>query len=224
MYVDSYKYTTAEQRQGDELEYKIDEATSPDQTDIRSRTREYSPSLSPGPVIPLSSRVKMPGGKSKLVMLRDARNKANQRTESARAAAEEKRSTRHERGEFLSRDIRVWFEESCRQYTSLSRLPSWRPQDHSNAKRLLKEFGGDQLHETVTFFFEHWESYVTASRGRLHGIPTPSLLIAMKSQVFVDCELGKPPGVDSSKRDRVRGSEWDEEETPDMNPDGWGLD
>lgn len=188
----------------------------------RNTDLEYEPTLAP--VIPISARVTMPGKKSKLVMLRKAKDAARMRTENARKAAEEKRATRHERGEYLSRDIRVWFEDACRQHTSLSRLPSWRPQDHSNAKRLLKEFGGDQLKETVEWFFEHWDNYVAASRGRLHGIPTPSLLIAMKSQVFVDCELGKVPGVDSSKRDRVRGSEWDEGEMPVMDPDAWGLD
>ena len=176
------------------------------------------------PVTPISGRVTMKGGKSKLVMLREAKRKAADRTKKAREAAERKRATRHERGEYLSKDIRVWFEKACSQHSNLSRLPSWRPQDHTNAKRLLKEFGGDTLKDTVFWFFEHWDRYVAASGGKLHGIPTPSLLIAMKSQVFVDCELGRIPNIDRGKRSRVRGSEWDSETKPNMNPDDWGLD
>ena len=162
-------------------EYRVDDPPA------ETTTREYEPKTAQ--VVPISVRVEMKSGKSKLVMLREAKKRAEDRTENARAAAKEKRDTRHERGEYLSRDVRVWFEKACSQYTRLSRLPSWRPQDHTNAKRMLAEFGGDTLKGAVFWFFEHWEAYVAASKGKLNGIPTPSLMIAMKSQVFVDFEI-----------------------------------
>jgi hypothetical protein len=176
-------------------------------------------------LIQVSVSVKMPSDpKSKLVMLAAARAAANQRAETARAAADEKREQRKADKVANAKDVRRWFEIGCERYTSLSRLPSWRPQDWSNAKRMLEEFGQDTLEKAVLWFFEHWPKYVEASRGRLNGIPTPSLMIAMKSQVVPDCEMGRIPGEDTSKRNRVRGSEWSEAAKPALNPDEWGLD
>lgn len=169
-------------------------------------------------------RVQMTNSLSKLVALRNAKDSAKKRTEAAREARAKKIATRHERGEYNVKDVRHWFEKACKEHTALSRLPSWRPKDRENARRLLAEFGGETLKETTFWFFEHWESYVAASRGKLNGIPTPSLMIAMKSQVFVDCELNRVPGVDTSKKDRVRGSEWSDDTSPALDPSGWGLD
>jgi hypothetical protein len=163
---------------------------------------------------------------SKLVHLRNARVAAADRAANARAAAAAKRAAPDAPPKSLNaRDVRRWFETGCERHTKLSRLPSWRPQDWANAKRMLTEFG-PPLEATVLWFFEHWEKYVEASRGRLNGIPTPSLMIAMKSQVFPDCEAGRIPGVDTSKRDRVRASEWIESDkaASPVGPDQWGLD
>lgn len=176
-------------------------------------------------LIQLSVSVKMPSdSKSKLVMLRAARDAASQKAETARAAAEEKREQRKIDKVANAKDVRRWFEIGCEKHIGLSRLPSWRPQDWSNAKRMLEEFGQDAMEKTVAWFFENWSKYVAASRGRLNGIPTPSLMIAMKSQVFPDCEMGRVPGDDAAKRNRVRGSEWSEEAKPALDPDKWGLD
>jgi len=196
-----------------EREYEVHEP-------IEAPKRQYTP----GTVVPISARVTMIGTKDKLVMLRAAKERAKASSDRAVAGKKKKADERHARGEYKWQDMRLWFEEGCRNFIGLSHLPSWRPQDRENARRLLKEFGGATTKAASIWMFEHWEAYVTSSKGRLHGIPTPSLMIAMKSQIFPDCERNKVPGQDTSRRDRVRSSEWDEDAKPELNPDGWGLD
>ena len=187
---------------------------------------EYEPEPPAPPTAILSIGVKMPSDtRSKLVMLRNARQKAHDRTAAARAKKAEKDAARRSAGEFKWQDVRGWFEDACAEhFPQVSRLPSWNTVNKQNAKRLLEEFGGPAVEKTVHWFFRHWLAYQEASRGRLNGLPTPSLLIVMKAQVFIDCEMDRVPGVRGAAH-RVRKSEWDEDEgKPNLNPDEWGLD
>lgn len=177
-------------------------------------------------VVALSARVTTRTGRSKLVRLKEARRIAQEKSAKAREKKEERRAghVAADRTKALtSTDVRAWFEKAAKKFCpQLSRVPSWTVKDKVNAKRLLAEFGAKTTMDGVAFMWEHWEGYRTSSNGRLNGVPTPSLMYAMRGQVFTDMELGNVPGAPKNRTERVQLDEFDEDRDASCDGYGWG--
>jgi hypothetical protein len=163
-------------------------------------------------------RETMANGRQRLVDLAKAREKAREKAAKAREKRKRKPANWN--------TVKQWFVQGKNAHMpGLKVLPSWTVKDRTNAKRMLQEFGEELTKEAVMFFWEHFEDYRSASRGRLNGVPTPSLMYAMRSQVFTDCQLGRRPGQTSkSKMEALNRDEYSPErdDSPD-DPFGWGV-
>jgi hypothetical protein len=182
------------------------------QTSVPSEAEVYSP----GPVRHLM-RETMANGKQRLVDLRNSRKKASEKAANARHHKKKKPAN--------WQVVKGWFVAGKNSHMpELRVLPSWTVKERVNAKRMVDEFGEDLTREAVLFFWEHFEGYRTASKGRLNGVPTPSLMYAMRSQVFTDVQMGRIPGVTSKgKLEAVERDEYDEDRDGSPNdPFGWG--
>ena len=162
-------------------------------------------------------RYTMSDGRQKLVNLALAKRRAKEKAEHARSRRKTKPANWH--------DVKKWFVTAKNQHMpQLQVLPSWTVKDRTNAKRMVQEFGEDLTKQAVMFFWEHFEAYRSASRGRLNGVPTPSLMYAMRSQVFTDVQLDRRPGMSEQKQEALARDEYDESRdgAPD-DPFGWGV-
>lgn len=164
-------------------------------------------------------RETMANGKQRLVNLAAAREKAHEKAAKAREGRKAKAATWS--------DVKGWFVTARDKHMPQLRvLPSWTVKDRVNAKRMLEEFGEEMTRDAVFFVWEHWSAYQSGSGGRLNGIPSPSLLYAMRSQVFTDVQLGRIPGkTNAARSERIGRDEYnaDRDATGTDDPFGWGM-
>lgn len=93
-------------------------------------------------------------------------------------------------------------EELRSVMASLPSAAEWKPRDRTSAARLIEEFGWSSVLSAVRHASANWHAYSGRSRAPL----TPSSLLAVKSQVFPDAQLGRAPSA--SARSRVERSEY----------------
>lgn len=112
-------------------------------------------------------------------------------------------------------DVEQWFREGIfALYEKPLILSRWGVKERALAKKLLKTYGPDLTKRTVEHFCRSWPDLLKRSRGRISGVPTVTLLWAMRDSVFSDVQLGAVKPADPARTDEYR----EDDDSPDA---GW---
>lgn len=119
--------------------------------------------------------------------------------------------------------IRSWFREELeRNFGEKHSLPPehewWAGKEISLAKRLLKLYSGDLIHEGIIHLCESWESMVEESHGKLSGLPTMGFLWSTRERIIGAVEAGEQPREKGRKRHHRAEYDPDKDDMPGV---GW---
>lgn len=120
--------------------------------------------------------------------------------------------------------VRQWFHEELRRnfgekHTIPSEQEWWAGKEISLAKRLLKLYSGEMIHEGIIHLCENWDVMVENSDGKLTGIPAMGFLWVARERIIGEVEAGEQPkkkdrrklhsrGEYDEKRDKMPGVGW----------------
>ena len=119
--------------------------------------------------------------------------------------------------------VRQWFREELeRNFGEKHTLPPehewWTGKEISLAKKLLKLYGGDTIHEGIVQLCESWDRMVESGH-KLSGLPTMGFLWATRERVMGEVEAGEDPNR-KDRKGRHHQAEYNKDDD-DMPGFGW---
>lgn len=88
-----------------------------------------------------------------------------------------------------AKTVEGWFKGYKREYLGISNHGKWTVKQLTLGKRLLKEYGDDDVKEAVKYMCEKWDQIL--ANTSLNGVPNVSLLWGMRESIFAYVETGK---------------------------------
>ena len=88
-----------------------------------------------------------------------------------------------------ARTVENWFKNYKKEYLGISKHGKWTVKQLTLGKRLLKEYGDDDVKKAVQYMCEKWDQIL--ANTSLNGVPNVSLLWGMRESIFAYVETGK---------------------------------